>query len=113
MLNTFRFKELIPYVLRSVPYIQQSHTGKAYCALENLYAQRPQLPAAVWEYCISLIRDDEPKVEGLIAPELLTLKEIVDPTSGRNFGPDWILGRGLMPLSYWAMQQKVKEQSFL
>ena len=112
MLNTFRFKELIPFVLRSVPYIHQSHTGKAYCALESLYAQRPQLPDAVWEYCSSLIREDEPKVEGLLAPELLALKEIVDPTSGRDFGPDWILGRGLMPLSYWAMQQKVQEQGF-
>ena len=41
------FKELIPYALRSIPYILQSHVFKAYCALENLYVERPQLPDSV------------------------------------------------------------------
>ena len=109
MLNHRRFKSLVPYALRSVPYILQSHVFKAYCALENLHAHKPDLPESVWNYCRELIRDDEPKVEGVIAPSLLDIEEIVDHTSGRNFGPDWILGRGLMPLSYWAMHKKVQE----
>ena len=112
MRNLHQFEDLIPYALHSVPYIQQSHVFKAYCALENIYAQKPQLPDSVWQYCAALIRDDEPKVAGLIAPELLELDEIIDPTSGRDFGPSWILQRGLMPLSYWAMKKRVEEIGF-
>ena len=112
MLNTKNFTDLIPYILRSVPYIHQSHTCKAYCALEHLYASKSHLSDEVWHHCTSIIREDEPKVDGLIIPELLEMDQVVDQTSGRNFGPDWILGRGLMPLSYWAMQKKVKQTSF-
>ena len=112
MESAARFTDLIPYVLRSVAYVHQSHTCKAYCALEQLYVSRPNLPSEVWDHCVALIRDDEPKVSGLITPELYELDEIVDSTSGRDFGPDWILGRGLMPLSYWAMRKKVSEQGF-
>ena len=104
MKNHHQFTDLIPYTLRSIPYILQSHVFKAYCALENLYVHKPNLPKEVWEYCSNLIQHDEPKVKGVIAPSLLEIKEIVDHTSGRDFGPDWILARGLMPLSYWAMQ---------
>ena len=107
-----QFQALIPYTLRSIPYILQSHVFKAYCALESLYVQKPHLPQSVWEYCIDLIQNDEPKVKGLIAPSLLEIQEISDSTSGRDFGPDWILGKGLMPLSYWAMHKKVLELGF-
>ena len=109
MQNNQHFAALIPHTLRSIPYILQTHVFKAYCALENLHAQKPHLPQSVWDYCVDLIENDEPKVSGILAPQLLELKEIVDPTSGRDFGPDWILGRGLMPLSYWAMRKKVEE----
>ena len=112
MENKKKFQGVIPYALRSIPYILQSHVFKAYCALESLYAQKPTLPQSVWDYCTSIIQNDEPKVAGLIAPNLLEIEEIVDETSGRNFGPDWILGRGLMPLSYWAMHKKVQESGF-
>lgn len=112
MENQRRFTDLIPYVLRSVPYIHQSHTCKAYCALEQLYARKPHLSDAVWRHCTMIIREDEPKVKGVIAPELLEIDEVVDSTSGRDFGPDWILGRGLMPLSYWAMHKKVNALGF-
>ncbi|MBM76301.1 MAG: hypothetical protein CMK59_12930 [Proteobacteria bacterium] len=112
MLNTKQFVNLIPYVLRSVPYIHQSHTCKAYCALEQLFALKPHLPDDVWTYCASIITDDEPKVKGVMIPELMGIERVVDHTSGRNFGPDWILGRGLMPLSYWAMHKKVEQQGF-
>ena len=112
MENTRHFTDLIPYVLRSVPYVHQSHTCKAYCALEQLYASKPHLSDEVWKYCVAIIREDEPKVQGVIAPELLEIDEFVDPTSGRTFGPDWILGRGLMPLSYWAMHRKVQDLGF-
>ena len=112
MENKKQFQDVIPYALRSVPYILQSHVFKAYCALENLYVHRPNLPQSVWVYCTSLIQNDEPKVTGLIAANLLDIDEIVDETSGRDFGPDWILARGLMPLSYWAMHKKVKEFGF-
>lgn len=112
MENNRQFESLIPQVLRSIPYILQTHVLKAYCALENIHAQKPHLSNAVWDYCTNLIRDDEPKVAGIIAPELYDLQEIVDPTSGRGFGPDWILDRGLMPLSYWAMHKKVEEVGF-
>ena len=84
MQNTQRFVHLIPYVLRSVPYIHQSHTCKAYCALEHLYARKPHLPDEVWSHCASIIQGDEPKVTGVIAPELLELNDIVDSTSGSN-----------------------------
>ena len=112
MKNKQRFSDLIPYVLRSVAYVHQSHTCKAYCALEQLYAIKPHFPDQVWHHCSLMIKDDEPKVDGLIIPELLELDEILDATSGRNFGPDWILGRGLMPLSYWAMRKKIRELGF-
>ena len=87
MENQHLFTDLIPHCLRSVPYIQQSHVFKAYCALENLRELCTRLPEEVWEHCIGIIREDEPKVKGLIAPELLELEGIVDPTSGRDFGP--------------------------
>lgn len=112
MENHRHFTELIPYALRSIPYILQSHVFKAYCALENLYVCKPHLPKEVWEHCVALIRDDEPKVAGVIAPELLEIEEVVDHTSGRDFGPDWILARGLMPLSYWAIHKKIKTEGF-
>ena len=112
MENNGQFTALIPHVLRSIPYILQTHVLKAYCALENIYAKKPHLPQEVWDYCTKLIREDEPKVAGIIAPKLYEIEEIVDPTSGRDFGPDWILGRGLMPLSYWAMHKKVDEIGF-
>ena len=112
MKNKGQFKELIPFALRSIPYILQSHVFKAYCALEHIYANKPNLPESVWDYCTRLIRDDEPKVAGIIAPKLMEVEEIVDPTSGRDFGPDWILNRGLMPLSYWAMTKKIEEIGF-
>ena len=95
-----QFDFLIPYVLRSVPYIHQSHTCKAYFALERLFSLAPQLSDAVWDHCCSIIKNDEPKVEGIIEPKLLQIKKIVDETTGRDFGPDWILERGLMPMSY-------------
>ena len=107
-MSTLHFEFLVPELLRSVPYIHQSHVFKAFCALERLYAQKPHYPDAVWAHCVKLLREDEPKVEGLIAPELLDIHEMIDQTSGRNFGPDWILERGLMPLSYWAMHKKVE-----
>ena len=112
MQNHYQFRDVIYYALRSVPYIFQSHTCKAYCALESLYAQKPHLPNDVWEYCTSIIKNDEPKVNGIIIPDLLNLDEVLDATSGRRFGPDWILGRGLVPLSYWAMQKKVVHDGF-
>ena len=112
MKNNHRFEALIPSTLHSIPYILQTHVFKAYCALESLYAQKPNLPDTVWDYCSDLIQNDEPKVDGLIAPELLELEDIVDPTSGRDFGPDFILSRGLMPLSYWAMHKKIEELGF-
>ncbi len=112
MRNSARFSELLPAVLRSVPYIHQSHVFKAYCALENLYALRPQLPDEVWEHCARILREDEPKVDGLIAGELLELPQVLDRTSGRDFGPDWILEHGLMPMSYWAIQRKYEETGF-
>lgn len=112
MKNNHRFEALIPFALHSIPYILQTHVFKAYCALENLYAQKPHLPDTVWDHCVELIQNDEPKVDGIIAPKLLELEEIVDPTSGRDFGPDFILSRGLMPLSYWAMHKKVEELGF-
>ncbi|MEE2779824.1 MAG: hypothetical protein VYE15_04815 [Myxococcota bacterium] len=112
MQNHQRFEDLIPLALRSVPYIFQSHVCKAYVALENLHAQRSEWPDSVWDYCIKIIREDEPKVDGLIAEELLALDDFVDSTSGRDFGPDWILGRGLMPLGYWAMRKKHEEIGF-
>jgi len=113
MKNNHRFEALIPFTLRSIPYILQTHVFKAYCALESLYAHRPHLPDKVWDYCADLIQNDEPKVDGIIAPELLELEEIVRlGASGRDFGPDFILGRGLMPLSYWAMHKKVQELGF-
>lgn len=112
MQNNGHFEELIPVILRSIPYILQSHVFKAYCALENLYAEKPHWSQQTWEYCTEIIRTDEPKVEGIIAPKLMEIDEIVDPTSGRDFGPDWILGRGLMPLSYWAMHKKYEELGF-
>ena len=59
-----------------------------------------------------IIREDEPKVEGLTVPSLLKLERLVDHTSGRNFGPGWTLSRGFMPLSYWAMHQKVQQNGF-
>ncbi|MBV71262.1 MAG: hypothetical protein CMH52_07920 [Myxococcales bacterium] len=71
MHNTNRFVDLVPHALRSVAYIHQSHVFKAYCALENLFFNRPERPDPVWGYCCSLIRDDEPKVVGVIAPNLL------------------------------------------
>ncbi len=112
MRNERHFEALIPGALRSVPYILQSHVFKAYCALESLRAHRPQLPSEVWQYCCEIIEGDEPKVGGLIAPALQELDEIVDSTSGRDFGPDWILSRGLIPLSYWAMGKKHEELGF-
>ncbi len=112
MKNNHRFEALIPFALHSIPYILQTHVFKAYCALENLHAQKPHLPDTIWDYCADLIQNDEPKVDGIIAPKLLELEEIVDPTSGRDFGPDFILGRGLMPLAYWAMHKKVEEIGF-
>lgn len=112
MQNNRQFSYLVPYVLRSVAYIHQSHTCKAYCALEQLYAIKSNLPDEVWHYCTSMIIEDEPKVQGVIAKELLELEAITDSTSGRDFGPDWILGRGLMPLSYWAMCKKVDSLGF-
>ena len=51
-------------------------------------------------------------VDGLIAEELLGLDSFVDRTSGRDFGPDWILSHGLIPLSYWAMRKKYEELGF-
>ncbi len=110
--NTRHFEDLIPLALRSVPYIFQSHLCKAYIALENLYAQKPHLPDSVWEHCVDIVRNDEPKVDGLIAVELLKIQSIVDRTAGRDFGPDWIISRGLMPLSYWAMRTKYRELGF-
>ncbi len=112
MENQRRFEDILPVLLRSIPYIAQSHVFKAYCALENLYAQKPHWPDSVWEHCTAVLQSDEPKVEGLLAPELLELEEIVDPTSGRDFGPDWILKQGLMPLSYWAIHKKTEEMGF-
>ena len=109
MQNTHRFEDILPELLRSIPYISQSHVFKAYCALENLYAQKPHWPDAIWEHAVGILREDEPKLHGLLAPELLELQEIVDRTSGRDFGPDWILKKGLMPLSYWAIHKKDKE----
>ena len=109
MKNTRHFEELIPLALRSVPYIYQSHLCKGYVALENLYAQRPHWPDSVWNHCVQILRNDEPKVDGLIAEELLGLDSFVDRTSGRDFGPDWILSHGLIPLSYWAMRKKYEE----
>ena len=55
MENHRHFTELIPYALRSIPYILQSHVFKAYCALENLYVCKPHLPKEVWEHCVALI----------------------------------------------------------
>ena len=112
MQNKHHFNDLVPLVLRSVPYIVQSHACKAYVALENLYGQKPHWPESVWKYCESILRDDEPKVAGLIVEELIDLDAIADPTSGRDFGPDWILEKGLMPLSYWAMRKKYHEVGF-
>lgn len=112
MKNNRRFIKLIPPALRSVPYILQSHVFKAYCALENLNVELPSLPDSVWDYCVDIIENDEPKVNGLIAPELYALEEVVDATSGRDFGPDWLLNRGLMPLAYWAMHKKVESLGF-
>ena len=112
MQYTKHFEDLIPYVLRSVPYIHQSHTCKAYYALERLYTLRPQLSNEVWKHCISIIKNDEPKVEGIIEPDLLKIHTFTDETSGRIFGPDWILGRGLMPMSYWAMNKKIEHVGF-
>ena len=106
-MSTLHFESLVPVLLRSVPYILQSHVFKAFCALERLFALKPHYPDAVWAHCVKLLREDEPKVAGLIAPELLGIDEMVDHASGRDFGPDWILERGLMPLSYWAMHKKV------
>ena len=112
MRNHGQFNALIAPALRSIAYIHQSHVFKAYCALENLFTLKPGLSDSVWAHCRSLIKDDEPKVDGVIAPALYNIEEIVDATSGRDFGPDWILGRGLMPLSYWALQQKVDDIGF-
>jgi hypothetical protein len=112
MRNLEHFTDLIPYILRSIPYVYQSHTCKAYCALENLYAHKSHFPNDIWDYCSSKIKNDEPKVRDVIAPELFDIDEIGDHTSGRNFGPDWILGHGLMPLSYWAIHQKVQQVGF-
>lgn len=112
MRNDHHFVDLIPGVLRSVPYILQSHGCKGYLALENLRAEHPHWPAEVWEHAVSVIRDDELKVEGLLAAELLELPAFFEPVAGRTFGPDWILARGLMPLSYWAMRRKVLDQGF-
>lgn len=107
MRNERHFAELIPVVLRSVPYILQSHGCKGYLALENLRVEHPRWADEVWAHGVSVLRDDEPKVEHLIAAELLDRPAFVDPTSGRDFGPDWVLERGLMPLSYWAMRKKM------
>jgi len=112
MQNTYHFKELVPIALRSIPYILQSHLCKGYLALEKIHAQRPHLPDEIWQYCVSVIREGEPKVSGLMIEELLDVDAFIDPTSGRNFGPDWILSRGLMPLSYWAMRKKYHEIGF-
>ena len=112
MRNDSHFIELVPAALHSVPYISSSHVCKAYLALENLYAHKPNWPDAIWDYCASIIRNDEPKVDGLIINELLDLETIEDPTSGRDFGPNYILRRGLMPLSYWAMRKKCMESGF-
>lgn len=95
-----------------MPYILQSHGCKGYLALENLRAEHPHWPAEVWEYAVSIILEDEPKVAGILAAELLDVPAFIDPTSGRNFGPDWILARGLMPLSYWAMRRKILDLGF-
>ena len=112
MENHQQFEAVLPDILCSIPYVAQSHVFKGYCALENIYAQRPRWPSSIWEHCTSLLIHDEPKVAGVIVPELLELKEISDPTAGRDFGPDWILSRGLMPLSYWAIQKKTEEIGF-
>jgi hypothetical protein len=72
---------------------------------------KPHFPDDIWNYCSSKIKNDEPKVKDVIAPELFDIDEIVDHTSGRDFGPDWIR-HGLMPLSYWAIYQKSRQIGF-
>ena len=112
MRNEHHFDELVFPALKSVPFILQSHACKGYLALENLRAHYPQWASEMWQYCVSLMNEDEPKIENLVAPELLDLPFFIDHTSGREFGPDWILKHGLMPLSYWSMRKKIQELGF-
>ena len=88
MQNHGHFQGVIPVALRSRPYTLQSQVFKAYCALENVCAEKPHWDQQTWEYCSEIIRTDEPKAQEIIAKKPMEIDEIVDPTSGRDFGPD-------------------------
>ena len=63
---------------------------------ENLYDHKSHFLDDIWDYCSSKITNDQPKVTDVITPTLFDIDEIVDHTSGRNFGPDRSSDHGLI-----------------
>ncbi len=104
VLNEFAYS-----VVRHVPYIHQGHGIKGLLSLDQLMKKFPHWEPKVWEKAMHFLETDEPKVSRLFHKDFETLEKIVDPTEGRDFGPNHILGEGIYPLSYWAMWKKYQE----
>ena len=99
-------------IVKHVPYIWDGHGIKAFVSLSNLQKRFPDWDKAIWEDAVKFIKSDEPQVTRLYHKDFEDLEEIVDPTSGRDFGPSTLVRRGIFPLSYWGVWRLYKDLGY-